>query len=560
MKFISLMFVLLLTASSIGYTQPIDTIFTKTLSYAPYGDVIGYEMVKYNSNEFIVTGRSGDSLYIVNMTSNGNIVWQKYLSADGGLFGAAIDKDANGNFYIVCWKGNSSNQWQLIKFNSSGDSLWSYTMQDQVNSFNIPYSLMVSSDYIYAASSAGNGPERYALYKFSPDGDLLFSRMYAPGDFNIPRSITHDSNGNVIMTGTGGIGWYVLKCNSDGDTLWSRTATDNFWNNEARTVITDNNDNIICSGWVNKIIKYDPSGNLIYDKPLGDNNNWESASLIKYDNANMISIGALRRSNGMTYDLLLGKYSIDTGDSIWTKIWYYPDAAFGVYGWDGAVFFDSSLIVLGQTYTNVSGNFFSNIYIMSFSLADIPVPVEMMSFNAAADNKNVILNWVTATETNNKGFEIERSQGTDVRNWKKIGYLAGSGTVTEPKTYSFTDMNVASGIYSYRLKQIDYDGSFNYSAEVQIEVNAPGQFSLSQNYPNPFNPTTQINYSIPKDGFVSLRVYNTLGQLVADLVNREVKAGTYKVDFDATKLSSGVYYYRIETNGFVNTKKMTLIR
>lgn len=186
------------------------------------------------------------------------------------------------------------------------------------------------------------------------------------------------------------------------------------------------------------------------------------------------------------------------------------------------------------------------------------VPVELTSFTAAVVDGSVLLNWTTATETNNRGFEVEKQSGNS--NWESIGFVTGKGTTTEPQSYSFTDNNVANGRYTYRLKQIDFDGSFNYSKEIEVQINTPVEFSLSQNYPNPFNPATKINYSVPKDGYVKISVYNVIGQEVAELVNGMVKAGTHEVNFDASGLTSGVYFYKIEANGFSNIKKMTLLR
>ncbi len=191
------------------------------------------------------------------------------------------------------------------------------------------------------------------------------------------------------------------------------------------------------------------------------------------------------------------------------------------------------------------------------------VPVEMISFSADVQGNKTILNWRTATEINNKGFDIERQiRGPQFApgQWERIGFVDGSGTTTEQKTYSFTDNNVAAGSYIYRLKQIDFDGTFKYSNEVEAEISVPSKFALNQNYPNPFNPVTQISYSIPKDGFVSLKVYNSLGQLAADLVNGLIKAGTHEVSFNGSNLSSGVYYYRIEAGGTTAVKKMMLIK
>ena len=197
-------------------------------------------------------------------------------------------------------------------------------------------------------------------------------------------------------------------------------------------------------------------------------------------------------------------------------------------------------------------------------LGNVIVPVELTSFTAAAEGNSVVLNWKTATETNNKGFEVERQVSSKQKSvssqWEKIGFVGGYGTTTDPRSYSFTDQNLSSGNYEYRLKQIDFDGSYEYSNIVEVEVNAPLQFALSQNYPNPFNPSTQIEYTIPEDGYVSLKVYNALGQEVANLVNGIQKAGSHDVTFNASSVSSGVYYYRIESGENVSVKKMMVIK
>ena len=168
------------------------------------------------------------------------------------------------------------------------------------------------------------------------------------------------------------------------------------------------------------------------------------------------------------------------------------------------------------------------------------------------------MNWTTATETNNQGFEIERKSNGGV--YEKIGYVAGFGTTTEPKSYSFTDSKVNTGAYSYRLKQIDYDGTFTYSDEVRVNVTAPLSFELSQNYPNPFNPVTTIKYSIPQSADVKLSVYNLLGEQVALLVDEFKEVGVHTINFTANNLQSGFYIYKLESNGFVQSKKMILIK
>jgi len=144
--------------------------------------------------------------------------------------------------------------------------------------------------------------------------------------------------------------------------------------------------------------------------------------------------------------------------------------------------------------------------------------------------------------------------------FEQVGYSAGFGTTTEPKSYSFIDSKLEAGKYLYRLKQIDFNGTFTYSDEVNVEVEIPLVYSLEQNYPNPFNPSTTIKYSIQKDGFVKLAIYNLLGEEITVLINNEQKAGKYEIMFDASRFASGVYMYRLESNNFISIKKMILIK
>jgi hypothetical protein len=196
--------------------------------------------------------------------------------------------------------------------------------------------------------------------------------------------------------------------------------------------------------------------------------------------------------------------------------------------------------------------------IVNFGIDVVPVPVELISFSATTDSKNVILNWSTATEINNSGFEIERRY--DKTDWLEIGFVPGHGTTTEKQNYSYIDQNVNAGIYSYRLKQVDFDGTFEYSNEILVNVTASLEFTLDQNFPNPFNPNTLIKFSIPNSSQVSLKIFNTLGQEMETLVNEEKQVGTYEVNWNASNLQSGVYFYRLQAGSFVQTRKMILLK
>jgi len=194
--------------------------------------------------------------------------------------------------------------------------------------------------------------------------------------------------------------------------------------------------------------------------------------------------------------------------------------------------------------------------------AEPPIPVELTSFNASIEGKIVFLIWSTATEVNNKGFEIERSINDT---WGKITFISGMGTTTRISNYSYTDNLPAifpNNIFiKYRLKQIDHNGSYIYSDVISLESDlVPDKYSLSQNYPNPFNPNTRINYSIPERSFVIIKVYNLLGKEIATLVNEEKAVGNYEVEFSADNHSSGVYFYKIQAKGFTDIKKFILMK
>ena len=187
-----------------------------------------------------------------------------------------------------------------------------------------------------------------------------------------------------------------------------------------------------------------------------------------------------------------------------------------------------------------------------------PLPVELSLFTAKVEDSSVMLKWRTETEVKNYGFEILKQ--TKKEPWVKIGFVQGHGNSNIPNDYSYTDKDVNSGKYNYRLKQIDTDGSFVYSAIIEADFSSPKTFKLSQNYPNPFNPTTRIVVDLPIKTNMRLEVFNTLGQLVKVLASGEYDAGSFEFDFNASGLASGLYFYRIQTPEFVNTKKMLLLR
>jgi hypothetical protein len=236
------------------------------------------------------------------------------------------------------------------------------------------------------------------------------------------------------------------------------------------------------------------------------------------------------------------------------------------------------------TLTGKDGRYWSGQYGPSFDNVSIQLngtlPVELTHFTASAEKNGITLNWNTATETNNYGFEVEKNshteqpratplggaEGASKGEWIKIGFVEGNGTTNAPKLYSFTDKS-ASGTTSYRLKQIDRDGKFEYSQTVEVTAAAAlKEFALEQNYPNPFNPSTTIQYSIPAgaDGnssaHVTLTVFDAVGKEVATLVDEVKEAGTYSTHFDGSMLSSGIYFVRLSSGRKMQIRKLLLMQ
>jgi hypothetical protein len=187
------------------------------------------------------------------------------------------------------------------------------------------------------------------------------------------------------------------------------------------------------------------------------------------------------------------------------------------------------------------------------------LPVELTSFEAVVSNRAVTLVWNTATENNSAVYEIERKK-LSAATWETVGTLTAAGSSSSPKHYTFVDGDVGSGYYSYRLKMVDLDGTYTYSAEQAATIGLPAKFALSQNYPNPFNPSTQIEYALPEGAVVQMKIYSLTGNLVKTLLNERKEAGYYTVEFNAAELPSGVYFYQLSGGGRQIVKKMMLLK
>ena len=213
-------------------------------------------------------------------------------------------------------------------------------------------------------------------------------------------------------------------------------------------------------------------------------------------------------------------------------------------------------------FSTYGGSQVNNSNITFTNPSNGPLPVELSSFSASIKQNSVELRWQTKTEVDNYGFEVERRVAltSSDHQWTMIGFAEGNGNSNSPKDYSFIDKNAAGGNkLLYRLKQIDNDGNFEYSKEIEVEL-IPDKFELYQNYPNPFNPETTIKFALPKTSKVELSVYNLLGEKVATLINENKEAGYHIIQFNINNLSSGIYIYRLITTDFIKTMKMNFIK
>ncbi len=355
----------------------------------------------------------------------------------------------------------------------------------------------------------------------TPKWEATTTTFYStPTSFTDSKTGNYVSNATVTMTLTNPID---LSAHQNPKlTFWTKYDIESGWDYGQVEVSTNNG-----STWIPLQGLYTEPGTGTFqpNEPLYDGlrPNWvkEEISLAGY-NSNQVKL----------------RFELKTDGSLVKDGWYVDDIAIMVYG---------------------------------------NIPVELTSFTANVVDRKTELEWQTASELNNSGFEIEKavfslkSSVDDKKNWLKLGFVDGKGTTTEIGNYSFVDDELLTQKTYYRLKQIDFDGTFSYSDEVEVDVNAPLTFSLAQNYPNPFNPVTTIRYSIPnvtlsevEGSRVQLKIYDVLGNDVATLVDDYKIAGTYKVDFHPASsiknLVSGVYFYRLQAGSFVETKKMILLK
>jgi len=352
---------------------------------------------------------------------------------------------------------------------------------------------------------------------------------------------------------------------SDGSFIYGGNSTTGILKLDPVTLATVQT--ITCAGGSTRAIAYDATRNGFWNTGFGGN-------IFLHDMSGVLKqtiTSTLTGKYGMAFDSIPGqpaylwvwnqitggltatleKIDIASGTTLNTYTFTYTAASIGIAGGAEICVINGKRILLLN---------FQNQAMVGYELGGI-VPVEFTSFSGSVSNNDVVLNWSTATEKNNYGFEVLRKSGNG--EFERISFIPGNGTSTTTQNYSYVDKNVAAGNYSYRLRQLDFDGTYAFSSTVEVDMSSPAQFNLGQNFPNPFNPATTISFNLAVDSKVSIKVFNALGQEVSVLTSAQYAAGTHNLNFNATGLTSGIYYYTIEAVGqdgtnYSSTKKMVL--
>lgn len=572
-----------------------------------------YYLVKLNpSGSTVWAVKGGGTLtnrgFGLTIDQNGNIY------TTGHYFGQA---DFSGT--ILTSAGNLDNI--VAKYDPSGNLLWirdgksvsqvssrGIALDASGNVFVSGYfgSATVDSVNFDGLKVVTNGQRDVFLAKYNNAGIIQWAANGGgPLSGEEGRSVAVDPTGNPIMVGMfadtatfsgtqlfteGGNDIFVVKYSSNGNLIWARSAG-GLGGDAAEAVGVDNQGNIYVTGYFDSVATFGSiqvngidrdevflakmtsngsftwvvraggtlidRGNDLYVTPDG-------YSYITGRFNGTAAFGSTNITSAGDNDIFVAKYDTD-GNLLWVK---RAGGTGSDYGNAIAVdvvgnayvsgFFNQTASFDGFNFSSAGGN---DIFIGK--LGNVPIPVELSAFNATVINGNVKLNWTTVTEVNNAGFDIERSN--DNLQFDKIAFIEGNGTTSELQNYSYTDNSVLNGNYYYRLRQVDFDGSFSYSQVVEVEIGVPTKFEVYQNYPNPFNPETQITFALPVSAEITITVYNLLGQAVAVPINEFKDAGKYSFTFNASSLTSGTYFYSVEAksiDGSVNSsvKKMTLLK
>jgi hypothetical protein len=497
----------------------------------------------------------------------------------GGYFGSSTS-DSIAHFDTISIKSNKGRNGFVAKYDQFGHALWAKPLGGLLNAtYNQTDDAIVDSIGNVYICGMVTGPSNFSgiilncdtidswkngltpdayVAKYSPDGDIIWAKNFGGHNEDNAYELSLDGKGNLYVIGNfdsaavfGSIGVinangnrgpdaFLAKLDTSGNVIWVRTGGGagvvQTTSEYGYSVVIDKTGNIWTAGSFQGTGNF--SGTQITSKGA------EDIFIAKYNPSGDLLL--LKRAGGTGLDRAFSCWLDPAGD-------LYTTGRFQAIADFGAV--------------NITSKGGDDIFLSKLGNA---LPVELSSFGSIINGRDIILNWETKTELNSKQFEIGcnlmGSNGMPT-NWTNVGTVKAAGNTVSPNKYSFTQKDLQNGRYQYRLKMIDFDGSFAYSKIIEVKIGLPLSFELSQNYPNPFNPSTIINYQLPVDSKVNLEVFSVTGQKMAEIVNQDQSAGYYSVSFGLTaKLSSGVYFYRLNTvdkvtgNNFTSIKKMMLLK
>jgi hypothetical protein len=567
-----ILIILITNSNSIGQ---VNILWTKP--FGGYQNDMGHSVQQTTDGGYILTGYTksfgaGQSdIWLIKTDDFGDTLWTKTFGGANSDDGQSVIQTIDGGYIIAgstaSFGAGSTDIW-LIKTNSLGDTLWTKTFGG--SSADDGRAICQTTDggfiIIGTTQSYGAGSCDAWLIKTDSLGDTLWTKTFGGIGIEKGKSVQQTADGGYIIIEDiyippDYVNIGLIKTDISGDTIWTKKYGGNFIS-YGLSVIQTKDKGYLISATCAKIwlIKTDSLGNVLWSKTFRMESSALAYSISQTIDGGYIVFGTTCSSPPVDEcDIWLLRTDA-SGDTLWTKTFgggSYEEAV------SGQLTIDGGYIILG-----IKDSYSTNFDFWLLKTTSDGLPVELISLTGYSEGNEVVINWSTATEINNHGFEIQRK--TKNLYWITIGFKEGKGTTTEPQTYSFTDKDLQPGNYSYRLKQVDFDGTYEYSDVVEVEV-APATFSLSQNYPNPFNPVTTIKYTIPAvaSGLslskVTLKVYDILGNEVTTLVNEEKPAGSYTVKFDVGQdsspdLASGIYFYQLTVGNYTATKKLILLK
>ena len=576
-------FLFILIHTSLIPAQAPDTIWTKTFGGSNID--IGQCVKETSDGGFIITGytrsfgtMSGRNLLLIRTDSFGNLIWVNGYGGNNDDEGNSVVQTSDGGFAACGYTksyGSGGNDVYLIKVDANGNQLWNRMFGGA--SDEEAYSMVLTGDGGFliagATSSFGAGSRDIWLIKTDSAGNQQWTKTIGGLSSDGARSINKTSDGGYIITGwtfsygPGAVGnVWLVKTDSLGNMQWNKffggTDVD-----RGLSVQQTNDGGYILTGYTASsgaglddilLIKTDASGNAQWQKTFGGTGRDYGNSVIQSTDGGYVITGYTLSYGAGGDDLWIVKTD-EQGNMLWNKTLGGAQSDVGNFIIESS---DGSFVITGHTLSFGAG--LHDVWLIK--LASI-IPVELVSFSAEVIGNNVELKWTTASETNNSGFELQKSQKSEFKSqkWNSVAFIKGRGTSTEINSYEFVDHNLEPGNYSYRLKQIDYDGNYTFSNIIDVEIFQPAEFRLEQNYPNPFNPSTKISWQSPVGSWQTLKLFDVLGREVATLVDEYRDAGKYEIEFNAAQVSgiesaSGVYFYRLKAGNFSAIKKMILIR